>query len=247
MKTIDRTPSRGPKFPAFLLASALLGGCAGAPGGATAGGDPEAPTALAIEAAELSVSAAAERLSAAEKDLAIQQEANRLALETAASELRQAEMRLKLLETADGKKRTDEARLQVRQAKDAIDDATDELEQLKKMYGENELADATKEIVIKRGERQLVRTREQLAIHELNLVKVTDELGAEREKLSLERRQKQEEGEQAAVKAEIQIHQKRAAVTDAQAALKKAQDELARIKKKAAGTAEPPSAQTIAR
>lgn len=230
MKMTGWIPSRTLAIPA-LVASGLLGGCVGAPA-AAGGGDSEGPSALALEAAKLAVSAAAERLAAAEKDLAIQQEANRLALEAAASELRQAEMRLNLLDTVDGKKRADEAQLQVRQSKDAIEDAADELEQLKKMYGENELADATKEIVIKRGERQLVRAREHLSIQEANLAKVLGEITVEREKLVLEHRQKREEKEQAAAKAESLAHQKRAALADAQAALKKAQDELEQLRKK---------------
>ncbi len=211
----------------------LLTGCAGVPaGGSPAAGD-DAPSAAALEAAGIAVTAAQERLAAAESDAAIQEEMNRLSLETARSELKQAQMRLALLENVDGKKRTDEAALAVRQAQDMIDDATDELDQLKKMYGENELADATKEIVIKRGERQLVRAREGLAIQQVNQAKVRDEIATEREKASLELLQKQRESEQAALKARNLSQQKRAAVLEAQASLKKAQDEQDQLKKKA--------------
>lgn len=215
-----------------LCATFFMAGCAGSSGGGASGAGDDTPSPLALEAAQITVTAAQERLAAAESDQAIQEEANRLILETARSELKQAQMRLALLKAVDGKKRTDEASLAVQTAKDSIEDATDELDQLKKMYGENELADATKEIVIKRGERQLVRARESLSIQQVNQVKVRDEIAAEQEKLDLEHLQKQKELEQAGLKARNQSQQKRAALLEAQAGLKKAMDEQDQLKKK---------------
>lgn len=52
--------------------------------------------------------------------------------------------------------------------RDEVQDAEEELKQLEQMYGQNELADRTAEIVLSRGERELGRVREALRLAEEN-------------------------------------------------------------------------------
>lgn len=56
--------------------------------------------------------------------------------------------------------------LEVSAMKDGVQDAEEELQQLEQMYGENELADRTAEIVLRRGRRELETTRLELRLAE---------------------------------------------------------------------------------
>lgn len=220
MAGMARTGFRLGSIGAFLS----LAGCAG-PGGATPQPKPS-PSPLAIEAAQIAVAAAEERLASAEVDLSLQEADNRLAVEAARSALRKARSRLQLLETVDGKRRIDEAALAVRRAQDAIDDRTEELEQLKKMYADTELADDTKELVIRRSERDIARSRETLALQQANHTKVSKEVAEERESLAFDLLRAEKEVEQAERKAENGSRGKRAALLEAKRTLLTARDAL---------------------
>ena len=216
----------------------LLAGCAA--GGGTPGD--ETPTPQKIETAKLAVEAAKSHLAAAESDARLQEEANRMTLAAAQSEAKQAQMRADVFQ-ADKKKRLDEAAFTVQQVKDQIEDAADELDQLKKMYQGNELADATKEIVLKRGERQLARSRTQLAMKEAENAKLRDhDLPTEQEKIALDLAQKTDDLKQASLKAENQLQKKRAELQDARVALRKAEEELEKLQKDASQAKPAPAA-----
>jgi hypothetical protein len=58
------------------------------------------------------------------------------------------------------------AELDLAHRRDEAQDAEEEMEQLAQMYGENELADRTAEIVLRRARRGLERAREELRIAE---------------------------------------------------------------------------------
>ncbi len=147
-------------------------------------------------------------------------------------ELELEEARLAQLRNVESGRRLRESELGVQGAQDQIEDARDELEQLEKLYKGNELADATKEIVLKRGHRSLQRAAESLALKEIaHKTLKEDLLPAELGKLQLEADRKRDECERSARNAETLLQQKKAALLRAQIELQKAKDALGELEK----------------
>ncbi|GEM_PF-3938579 len=130
-------------------------------------------------------------------------------------------------------RRLKEAQMEVQRAQDQIDDNRDELQQLEKLYKGNDLADATKEIVLKRGRRALDRAAAVLAMKELQLKTLKDDLlPAELSRIQLEEDQKKDEIDRSSLAAENQLQQKRIALAKARVDLQKARNALADLEKK---------------
>jgi multidrug efflux pump subunit AcrA (membrane-fusion protein) len=108
-----------------------------------------------LSEAENTLVAARAALVKAESDEYLGEQADALALQQARDELANAEASLKWWEDVDGKQMLKTAELGVRNARNSVEDQTDELDQLKKMYKTEDLTNATSEIVIKRAVRQL--------------------------------------------------------------------------------------------
>ncbi len=208
----------------------FLAGCA-TPDSTKSKGD-KPPEPQDIETAQVSVELSRLRLASAEADLKLQETSGAQTLASAASDFKQAQMHLDIFES-DGKKRLVEAQLAVKNAKDRIEDSEEEFDQLEKMYKENTLADATKELVLKRGRRQLERAREGLVIQEMTLARLREkDLPAEREKLANDLAQKKSAFEQAQARLDLLLHQKRAAREEARLNLLKAEGELKKLQKR---------------
>lgn len=89
---------------------------------------------------------------------------DKIALEASQRELDNARTNLKWFDEVDGPNATKGGDIQVKDFKDRMDDQSDELDQLKKMYKTDDLTTATADIVIKRAVRGLERAKEQLPI-----------------------------------------------------------------------------------
>jgi len=76
--------------------------------------------------------------------------------------LENARADLNAFETYQQRADVEEAEFMLTSMRDGAQDAEEELQQLEQMYGENELANRTAEIVLSRGRRELERTREEL-------------------------------------------------------------------------------------
>ncbi|MCA8962923.1 MAG: hypothetical protein KDC38_20510 [Planctomycetes bacterium] len=89
--------------------------------------------------------------------------------------------------------RTKRAQLDLQQSRDSVRENEQELEQLEMMYNDQQIADATKEIVLERGRRRLERARQRLTIEEQEVQKLeTHTLPREREGLELAVREKED-------------------------------------------------------
>ena len=96
--------------------------------------------------------AAAEK---AQADVDLGEKSDALALKMQETEVANAEKSLKWFEEVDGKQLLTNAELQTKLAKAGVEDQSDELDQLKKMYKSEELTNATADIVVKRALRNL--------------------------------------------------------------------------------------------
>lgn len=119
-----------------------------------------------LTAAESDVKAAKAAVAKAEADIEIGTKMDALALKQQEDNVRNAEQGLQWWNTVDGPHMLETSDLQLKQAKASADDQGDELDQLKKMYGEKELTSATADIVMKRAVRQLDQTNVMLKMQQ---------------------------------------------------------------------------------
>jgi hypothetical protein len=184
-----------------LAAALLAGGCgsaqtqstASAPGAAS----PAAPSkekeeearqkALKRAGLERERPIAEAKLAKARKEQGDQESANQVALDKAKKEHDLALGRLRDFEEKEDPQRRARARLDMQQARDMLDEAKEELEQLEMMYKGQDLADMTKEVVIRRGKRRVERATQRLALQEQEVQRLEQNtLPLERAKLSAE-------------------------------------------------------------
>lgn len=209
-----------------LAAALALAGCAPGSTGGSRGGEPAGAPDL-----QAKVEVARQKAALAQAELANQEAANRIALERLDKELDLAQADLKRLREADGPARIAQADLDLAAARHAAEDAADELAQLEKMYGANDLADQTKEIVLKRGRRDLERARAGAAIKEAQLKLLKEHvLPAETGKLALEESAKRALLAVEKEKAANSLLQKRIALAEARMELAAAEKELNKTK-----------------
>jgi multidrug efflux pump subunit AcrA (membrane-fusion protein) len=119
-----------------------------------------------VAAAESEAASAKANYDKAQADVKLGDEADALAMKMQEEEVKNAENGLKWWENVDGKHMLENADLSVKNAKDSVEDQTDELDQLKKMYKSEELTNATADIVVKRALRQLDRSKISLRMTE---------------------------------------------------------------------------------
>ena len=126
--------------------------------------DPD-PVQRALEAAQSKKSVADVNLSKARTDASVGQESDALALRAAQRRLARAEEALSWFEEVDGVAFLEGADMLVQRSQDSVEDQTEELEQLRKMYESEELTEDTADIVVKRAMRQLEYTKRQLELN----------------------------------------------------------------------------------
>lgn len=200
---------------AAWLLPVLLAGCSGS---GTAPSDKPSEGQVLFARAELA--AAEAQVAFAEAEVALQEAQDLAAMGRLKEELAQAERRLAQSD-ADADRQAGELALEVTRAEDGIEDARDELDQLRKMYQGNDLADQTKEIVLKRGERALKRARVDANLKARKLKAFRElALPLEHDRLALEAASKRMELENEAKKAALL--QKRSGLLQARAAVDKA-------------------------
>lgn len=150
----------------------------------------------------------------------------------AAAQLALSEAELKTFDERTSPTRLARAKLDLRGGRDGHEEAVEELAQLEMMYKDHELADMTKEIVIRRARRRLEMTKERLALQEGD-VKTLEErtLPQERAKLVLDVEEKRREVERARRGAESGLHEKRIALMSAESEVARVEGELAALAK----------------
>ena len=170
---------------------------------------------------------AQEKLAKAKRDLQDEQEMGPSAPEKARRELELAKLRLQVFDETEMPIRLAKSRLELQEATDSLDEAKEELEQLELMYKEQDLADKTREIVIRRSQRRLARTDAHLKLQAEDL-KVLEErtLPQDRAKLELDLLDKQRAADTATRSAVSALHDKRIAVLAAESEVARLQREI---------------------
>lgn len=125
------------------------------------------------------------------------------AVEKARREIEIAERKLKTFKEKSRPERIERAELSFSFSQDSVKEAEQELEQLEKMYKDDQFADQTKEIVLERGRRRLERSKKSLAIETaaiavlksetLPLEELEQELGLKDKREALEKMQREHE------------------------------------------------------
>jgi len=216
---------------AFLLAAAVLtGGCSSSPPAATdapATAGKEKETAQKRAGLERDLALAREKIAKAKRDLADQEASGSASLAKAKGDLDVVQGRLKTFDEKEAPNKLAKARLDLQMARDQNDDAKEELEQLELMYKDQDLADKTREIVIRRTKRQLARTEDHLKLQEDDL-KILEErtIPQDREKIALELADKQRALVLAQRASEASLHEKRIALMAAEADVARIEREL---------------------
>ena len=113
------------------------------------------PIEWALTAAENELAVAKANLAKGQADAEVAAKSDPMALRQAEEGLKNAEAAKKWYDEVDGPQMLAMADLQVKQNQFGVEDRTDELEQLKKMYGAEELTAATADIVMRRSVRAL--------------------------------------------------------------------------------------------
>lgn len=108
---------------------------------------------------ENELKAAKANLAKAESDVDVGNKLDELALKSAEDFVKNAESAVRWFENVDGPQMQQIADLQAKQAEDIANDQNDELEQLRKMYKDEELTTDTADIVLKRAIRSLDRAK----------------------------------------------------------------------------------------
>jgi hypothetical protein len=126
---------------------------------------------MAIKRADLErqVALAGMRLEKTKMDADHQSIATNDSLKRAEEELQLSRDALAQFERVDSKTRIEQARLNMKRMEDGLAEAEEELQQLEFMYQDQDLADKTKEIVLRRGKRRVERSKAQMAIEKQNL------------------------------------------------------------------------------
>lgn len=104
------------------------------------------------------------RLQKAKLQIDITEKQNALAIDKAKKDLELAQRKLRNFKEKGRPERIERADLGLAFAQDGLKEAEQELEQLEKMYKDDQFADMTKEIVLERGRRRLERSRKSLQI-----------------------------------------------------------------------------------
>ena len=139
-----------------------------------------------------------QKLEKARLDATNQELASQGTLHKAEAELRIATAKRQHFEQTQSPHRVAQAQLGLQQANDSFADAKEEMEQLELMYAEQDLADKTKEIVIRRGKRRLEMAERRLALQQKELENLENfELPQELAKLTLEVEEKTREVDRA--------------------------------------------------
>lgn len=113
----------------------------------------------ALTGAESDLTVAKAALQKAASDIALGTIADQMNLKQAEDAVKNAEAGKKWFDDLDGPHMLKSADLQVKSAQNAVDDQNDELDQLRKMYKDEELTSATADIVVKRAVRGLENSK----------------------------------------------------------------------------------------
>lgn len=175
---------------------------------------------------------AQEKLARAQKDVADQSIDNTAAAAKLQKELALAKSKLETFEKREMPAKVAKAQLDLQNVRDNVDNSQEELEQLEIMYKDQDLADKTREIVIRRAKRDLERARQRLGLQEIELATLTERtLPQDREKLALDVEEKDREMARGERNAQKTLMEKRIAVMSGESEIKRIDAEVTNLKR----------------
>jgi len=184
--------------------------------------------ALKIAALEREYPIAKEKLENARREMADGAADAQAAMAKLQKELLLAKTKLETYEKREMPSKTAKGQLDLQGTKDFLDNNKEELEQLELMYKEQDLADKTREIVIRRAKRDLERSQQRLALQQEDLgILLERTLPQEREKLTLDVEEKQREIGKAERAAQKAAGAQKVAVMAAESDIKRIEAEMA--------------------
>lgn len=131
--------------------------------------------------------------------------------------------------------RVQREKLQLEGAQDNVRETIEELDQLIAMYKENDIADKTKEIVIKRNERRVERARASLAIQQKEMEHlISNKLPVERRKVEMELHARERALEVATRQAAESMKEKEMAIINASGDVARLEFEIETARREAA-------------
>lgn len=172
---------------------------------------------------------AAVKLEQAKLEMEVVQQQSESELDIAHQEAALAERRLASFDEMTAPTRRASAELDLQAARDSLRESEQELEQLRMMYAEQDLADQTREIVLERGARRVERSAARLAIQEQELAMLVQHtLPQERQDLAIEHERKRREIERRMRERQVEVLSKQIGIMTAEA-------ELDRLRRERAG------------
>ncbi len=202
--------------------------------------DDEDPADAAAKIAQLerSLALAQARLEKERADLASAEQSSQDALAAAEAELGLARRALESFEGVQSKIRLEKERLSLTGAEDRVAEDQEELQQLELMYEKADLADRTKELVVRRTKRRIERSEASLAIQRREMEALQElEIPMERAKLALDVESKTRGLERARRDASSSRAEARISVMSQEHDVAKATEDLAAAKRAAAKSA----------
>jgi hypothetical protein len=203
-----------------------------------------AAAATKVAAAERSLALARAKLDKSRADLANQEASGRESVAAAEADLALAARGLANFATTS-KLRLEREKTTLQGATDNVAEAEEEMQQLLLMYEQTELADKTKELVIRRGQRRLERSKRSLELQQQALVNLEEiDLAHERARLQLDVDGKTRALARAKREAAASLADKTLAVQAQENEVQKLDDELAAARRAASpAETEPAPAQ----
>lgn len=177
---------------------------------------------------ERDLAVANEKLTKAGLDIEHQRQTNDANTSKARREVELAQTALTKFKVYEITMRVEQAQLNLIRATDSLKEAEEELQQLQMMYSEEDLADKTAEIVIRRGQRRIERARQSLDIrkkqlHILESETIPLEVAQHEHKLE----QKEKSAQAASRKATADMVQKQITYLSAEHTVAKTKDDIA--------------------
>jgi hypothetical protein len=185
-----------------------------------------------VRAAETEVRLAKANVARLTEEGRRQEEGTAIALAKAEFEAKRSEEALRHFEQVERPLRVRESEYRLQGTKDGIQDQTEELEQLEKMYGADEVVEATEEIVIRRSRRGLERSKRWLGFQQQRHdAMVQIELPRDLTSLTLDRRRHANEWDRIQATAPLALETSRLELAKARANLEKQEASLAKLSK----------------
>jgi hypothetical protein len=182
---------------------------------------------------ERELAIAQERLSKARLAAAQAEEQHTIAVERAEREVALQQQRYDQFTSHTAPQRIGQAELGLRRTEDRVKESEEELHQLELMYGEEDFADQTKEIVLQRGRRRLERDQQSLKLQQQDVAFLKDkQLPLEKAEQELQLQRRRDDLEKARRDANASLLDNHIGVMSAENDVARLEEEISQLRQK---------------